>query len=79
VRKIRDPGKRPRRSSLEDEIAQLRDLDLEGLRVHWRNVFAKPGVSNTDQVKGSHPAMMRVARDPWRSRCNAAVTTSTLR
>src|SRR3974390_3463106 len=28
--------------SIEDEIAQLRDLDLKGLRVRWRNAFGKP-------------------------------------
>src|SRR6516225_583440 len=30
------------RASIEDEIAQLRDLDLKGLRVRWRNAFGKP-------------------------------------
>jgi len=29
-------------ASIEDEIAQLRDLDLKGLRVRWRNAFGKP-------------------------------------
>jgi len=28
--------------SIEEEIAQLRDLDLGGLRVRWRNVLGKP-------------------------------------
>ena len=28
--------------SIEDGIAQLRDLDLKGLRVRWRNAFGKP-------------------------------------
>jgi hypothetical protein len=28
--------------SIEEEIAQLRDLDLKGLRVRWRNAFGKP-------------------------------------
>ena len=28
--------------SIEDEIARLRDLDLKGLRVRWRNAFGKP-------------------------------------
>jgi len=31
-----------RKASIEDEIAQLRDLDLKGLRVRWRNAFGKP-------------------------------------
>ena len=30
------------KASIEDEIARLRDLDLKGLRVRWRNVFGKP-------------------------------------
>jgi len=30
------------KASIEDEIAQLRDLDLKGLRVYWRNAFGKP-------------------------------------
>src|SRR6516162_4892028 len=29
-------------ASIEEEIAQLRDLDLKGLRVRWRNAFGKP-------------------------------------
>ena len=31
-----------RKMSIEDEIAQLRDLDLNGLRVRWWNAFGKP-------------------------------------
>ena len=27
--------------SLQQEIAQLRDLDLDGLRLHWRNLFGR--------------------------------------
>jgi hypothetical protein len=30
------------KTSIEEEIAQLRDLDLKGLRVRWLNVFGKP-------------------------------------
>jgi hypothetical protein len=30
-----------RQPSIEDEITVLRDLDLKGLRVRWRNVFGK--------------------------------------
>jgi hypothetical protein len=30
------------RRTIEDEIAQLRDLDLKGLRVRWRNALGKP-------------------------------------
>jgi hypothetical protein len=28
--------------SIEEEIAQVRDLDVKALRVRWRNVFGKP-------------------------------------
>ena len=31
-----------RKTSIEDEIAQLRDLDLKALRVRWWNAFDKP-------------------------------------
>ena len=30
------------KTSIEEQIAQLRDLDLKGLTVRWRNVFGKP-------------------------------------
>ena len=30
------------KASIEDQIAQLRDLDLKGLRVRWQNAFGKP-------------------------------------
>ena len=42
---MHETGKRrklSRKTSIEDEIAQLRDLDLKGLRVRWRNAFGKP-------------------------------------
>jgi hypothetical protein len=42
---MRETGgrKKPiRNTPVEDEIAQLRDLDLKGLRVRWRNAFGKP-------------------------------------
>src|SRR6478609_8979096 len=30
------------RTSAEDEIAHLRDLDLRGLRARWQSVFQRP-------------------------------------
>ena len=27
--------------SLQQEIAHLRDLDIDGLRLHWRNLFGR--------------------------------------
>src|SRR5262249_6795347 len=30
------------KTSIEEQIARLRDLDLTGLRVRWRNIFSKP-------------------------------------
>jgi len=41
---MRRSGRRGRpecKMSIEDEIAQLRDLDLGGLRLRWQNVFGK--------------------------------------
>jgi hypothetical protein len=29
-------------ASIEEEIAQLRDVDLKGLRARWRNAFGRP-------------------------------------
>ena len=42
---MHETGRRRRlspKASIEDEIAQLRDLDLKELRVCWRNAFGKP-------------------------------------
>ena len=40
---MRESGRRSRSStSIEEEIARLRDLDRKGLGVRWRNVFGKP-------------------------------------
>ena len=42
---MHESGRRGRllpKASIEDEIAQLRDLDLKALRVRWRNAFGKP-------------------------------------
>jgi hypothetical protein len=42
MRKTGRRGKFSPEASIEDEIAQLRGLDLKGLRVRWRNAFGKP-------------------------------------
>jgi hypothetical protein len=34
---------------IEEEIAQLCDLDLKGLRVRWLNVFGKPAPAHLNQ------------------------------
>ena len=34
-------GRRSTRTSVEDEIAHLRGLDLKGLRSHWQTVFQR--------------------------------------
>ena len=42
---MRETGRRRRlspKASVEDEITQLRDLDLKGLRIRWRNAYGKP-------------------------------------
>ena len=42
---MRETARRRRlslKTSIEEEIAQLRELDLKGLRVYWRNAFGKP-------------------------------------
>ena len=42
MRETRRRRKLSPKVSIEEEIAQLRDLDLKGLRVRWLNVFGKP-------------------------------------
>ena len=42
---MHETGRRRRlspKTSIEDEIARLRELDLKALRVRWRNAFGKP-------------------------------------
>ena len=42
---MRETGRHRRlspKTSIEDEIAQLRDLDLKALPIRWRNAFGKP-------------------------------------
>ncbi len=34
------------RTSVEDEIAHLRDLDLKGLRARWQSVFQRPPLTH---------------------------------
>jgi DUF2924 family protein len=42
MRKERRNGRVPTKTSVEDEIAHLRGLDLRGLRSRWRSVFGRP-------------------------------------
>ena len=39
MRQIRPVAKKATRLSLDDEIAHLRDLDLQGLRARWKSLF----------------------------------------
>jgi len=39
MRQTRPVAKRATRLSLDDEIAHLRDLDLQGLRARWKSTF----------------------------------------
>jgi hypothetical protein len=39
MRQTRRVAKKATRRSLDDEIAQLRDLDLHGLRARWKSLF----------------------------------------
>jgi hypothetical protein len=40
--KIHRNGRATAKTSIEDEIAHLRGLDLKGLRARWRSVFQRP-------------------------------------
>src|SRR5882724_10094389 len=40
--KKRRNGRVPNKTSVEDEIAHLRGLDLKGLRARWRSVLQRP-------------------------------------
>jgi hypothetical protein len=42
MRKKRRNGHAPNKTSVEDEIAHLRGLDLKGLRARWRSVLQRP-------------------------------------
>jgi hypothetical protein len=42
MQKKRRNGRASTKSSVEDEIAHLRGLDLGGLRARWQSVFQKP-------------------------------------
>jgi hypothetical protein len=42
MRKTRRNGRASTKTSLEDEIAHLRGLDLGGLRARWQSVFQRP-------------------------------------
>jgi hypothetical protein len=42
MREKRRNGRAPTKTSIEDEIAHLRGLDLKGLRARWRSVLQRP-------------------------------------
>src|SRR6202166_3594841 len=42
MQKRRRNGCTPTKTSIEDEIAHLRGLDLKGLRARWQSVFQRP-------------------------------------
>jgi len=42
MRKERRNGQASTKTSVEDEIAHLRGLDLRGIRSRWRSVFGRP-------------------------------------
>ena len=42
VQKKRRNGHAPNKTSVEDEIAHLRGLDLKGLRARWQSVWQRP-------------------------------------
>ena len=42
MRRPRAVARKATKLSLEDEIAHLRDLDLQGLRARWKGVFRSP-------------------------------------
>jgi len=42
MRKKLRKGRASTKTSVEDEIAHLRDLDLGGLRSRWQSVFQRP-------------------------------------
>jgi Protein of unknown function (DUF2924) len=42
MQRKRGNGRTPTKTSVEDEIAHLRGLDLKGLRSRWQSVFQRP-------------------------------------
>jgi hypothetical protein len=41
-KKNRRNGRAPTKTSIDDEIAHLRGLDLKGLHARWQSVFQRP-------------------------------------
>jgi hypothetical protein len=46
MREKRRNGRAATKTSVEDEIAHLRGLDLKGLRARWQSVFQRPAPSH---------------------------------
>jgi Protein of unknown function (DUF2924) len=46
MRKERRNGRASTKTSVEDEIAHLRGLDLRGIRSRWQSVFARPALAH---------------------------------
>src|SRR5258708_10220849 len=46
MQKKRRNGRASAKTSVEDEIAHLRGLDLNGLRARWQSVFQGPATSH---------------------------------
>src|SRR6267142_5581749 len=46
MRENRRNGRVPTKTSIEEEIAHLRGLDLKGLRARWHSVFQRPSPSH---------------------------------
>src|SRR5260221_12942667 len=46
MRKKRSNGRTSTKTSVEEEIAHLRGLDLKGLRARWHSVFQRPAPSH---------------------------------
>jgi hypothetical protein len=49
MRKERRNGRASTKTSVEDEIAHLRGLDLKGIRSRWQSVFGRPAPAHLTQ------------------------------
>jgi hypothetical protein len=58
----RRSGRVSTKTSIEDEIAHLRGLDLKGLRSRWQSVFQKPPPDHLPRHLLDEPSISR--REP---------------
>ncbi len=65
MQKKRRNGRASAKTSVEDEIAHLRGLDLNGLRARWQSVFQRPAPSHLTRHLLFAVITYRIQADRW--------------